>query len=122
MKKLWLILLAGVFVFAASFALVAGDTPFAPKKVTIGEYAKRKKPVTFDHRMHAKQFGCKECHHKWSGKGEPRKCSECHKAKREGKIPAAKMAYHKRCRGCHKKMKKEGKPTGPTSCRKCHKG
>ena len=119
MKKLVVLLMAVAFmvVSASLFAM-----PKAPEKVTINEVQKRKPAVTFNHKAHADQFGCKECHHKWKGgNAVPRKCSECHKAKKEGKIPSAKHAYHKRCKGCHKKMKKAGKKTGPTSCRKCHK-
>ncbi len=122
MKKVLMALLAGLFVFAISFALTAGEMPKAPEKVTINEVQKHKKPVTFNHAWHAKEFGCKKCHHKWSGQGTPKKCSECHKAKKTGKAPKAMKAYHKRCKGCHKKMKKEGKKTGPTRCSKCHKG
>ncbi len=122
MKRLVMAILAGVFLFAVSFALTAGEMPKAPEKVTIKEIQKKKPPVTFNHKAHAEKFGCKECHHKWKGEGTPQKCSECHKAKKSGKAPKAKKVYHKRCKGCHKKMKKEGKKTGPTSCKKCHKG
>ncbi len=119
MRKLLMALLVGVFTLVVSLALIAAE---APEKVTIKEFAKKKAPVTFSHKVHADKFGCKECHHKWDGKGTPHKCSECHKAKKEGKKPSAKKAYHKKCKGCHKKMKKEGKKTGPTSCKKCHNG
>ncbi len=120
MKKLIALLMASAFMFV--FAAMTFAMPKAPAKVTISDIQKRKPAVTFSHEMHAKKFGCKECHHKWKGgDAVPEKCSKCHGKKKEGKKPKLKNAFHKKCKGCHKAMKKEGKPTGPTSCKGCHK-
>jgi hypothetical protein len=122
MKKLLLIFVTVAFTVVMG-AMFLSAAPAAPEKVTVKEFQKKKPAVTFSHKLHADKFGCKECHHKWKGgDATPQKCSECHKAKKEGKKPAAKKAFHKQCKGCHKKMKKAGKKTGPTSCKKCHKG
>ena len=119
MKKLVVMLMALAFMVVTVSLMAA---PKAPEKVTINEVQKRKPAVTFNHKLHADKFGCKECHHKWKGGDAiPQKCSNCHKAKKHGKIPKAMSAYHKRCKGCHKKMKKQGKATGPTKCSGCHK-
>ncbi len=106
--------LAIVLAVTFSAGLVIGAN--APDKVTIKEIQKSKAPVVFDHKAHAtvRAKACKDCHHK-NEAGKEEKCSNCHKAKAEGKVVELKEAFHKTCRDCHKKGK------GPTKCDDCHK-
>ena len=96
-------------------------------------FGKLQRPsVTFYHDNHIdalEQVGCGACHHVFDkvnqtlvpADGEEALCSECHKAKKEGKIVALRQAYHGSCNGCHRKMKKKGIAAGPTTCGECHK-
>src|SRR3990170_8040456 len=73
--------------------------------------------VSFTHKKHAEtlKIDCVKCHHTWKkGETSGQLCSECHKAKAEGKTLAAKDAMHKDCQGCHTELKKANKPAGPT--------
>jgi hypothetical protein len=121
MKKI--VLLVSVMAFlglaAVTFGTLAG--PAGDIKVKMLDCAK-KPAVTFSHVKHAVPVpDCKTCHHTFKGEGAPQKCSECHKAKKDGKKLDIKNAAHKTCRGCHRGMKKAGKKTGPTPCKGCHK-
>ncbi|MCD6429731.1 MAG: cytochrome c3 family protein [Deltaproteobacteria bacterium] len=122
MKKI--IALVVVVAFLAVGA-VAFATPVGPKgdlKITKADGKHKKPAVVYNHEKHsAATPDCKTCHHTWDGKDAPKKCSECHTAKKDGKKLSSKDALHKNCKGCHKTMKKAGKKTGPTSCKKCHK-
>lgn len=94
-----------------------------PDKIVIKSCAKKKAPVKFDHKKHAKtlKIKCVECHHNKDAKN--RKCStaDCHAGKAKGKKPGCaemslkKNPYHINCVGCHKKQKK-----GPKKCKECH--
>ena len=123
MKK-WLGgLMALVFGVLVSIAIAAN----VPETVKIEhQYTKKKKgPVVLSHKKHAEDYkiACTECHHKWKKEEakQPKKYSDCHKEKKEGKTLGLKRAFHKNCMGCHKELKKQGKPTGPTTkCSQCH--
>ena len=96
-----------------------------PAVIQINELQKRYPAVRFDHFKHASIKGykikCTTCHHKSKGTDVESTCSDCHKAKREGRRLALKGAFHKRCIACHvsynKKMKKE---LAPHKCSGCH--
>ncbi len=87
-------------------------------------------PVKFTHEKHADRYpNCTECHHtyeyqsgkranNWNGEGQP--CSECHKAKEDGKKVSLMNAYHETCTGCHRTLGTEGKKAGPVTCGDCH--
>ncbi len=117
------IALVAAVAFATTMVITLKGFSAAPEKVTIDAVKKVKPAVVLNHGKHAKDIAkgnCAECHHKWdkaSGK-EPRKCTTCHKAKKEGNTPAAKTIFHKKCKDCHKKNKAKG---APTSCKGCHK-
>ncbi len=79
--------------------------------------------VKFTHKNHAEtlKIECMKCHHTWKkGDTSGKLCTECHKAKAEGKTLSVKDAFHKDCKGCHDEAKKANKPTGPTGCTQCH--
>ena len=121
MKK-YLTLLAGFLVALTMCVLSVHSAP--PSKMLIKHedvFKKlRKAPVPFNHEAHIKRVNnnCKECHHMYTGKGEPKPCSACHKAKKEGKKVTLKKAFHKKCKGCHKKY---GKKKLARKCSSCHK-
>lgn len=104
-------------VLAVTFSAGMVFSAAAPDKVTIKEIQKIKAPVEFNHKAHAetRAKACKDCHHK-NEAGKEEKCSNCHKAKTEGKVVELKEAFHTTCRDCHKKMAK-----GPSKCDDCHK-
>ena len=123
--KRWIgMTVAVIFVVGGIVALsLAG----APEKITIEhKYTARKKaPVVLSHKKHAEEYkvSCTECHHKWDKEKEkqPKRCSDCHKEKKEGKKLGLKRAFHKSCQGCHKELAKQGKKAGPTTkCSGCH--
>ncbi len=116
------ILVIGVLV---GFLTVSLAGPPDVIKIEHKYTAKKKGPVTLSHTKHVKEYkvACTECHHKWQKEKEkqPKKCSDCHKEKKEGKVLSLKRAFHKNCMGCHKNLAKQGKKTGPTTkCSKCH--
>lgn len=120
MKKI--VMLVALVAFMA-VSVVAFAAPAAPKgelTVTPAMKSDKKPAVKFKHETH-KALTCKECHHTWDGNGDPKKCSECHTGRKDGKKPNSKIALHKNCKDCHKALKKAKKPTGPTSCKACHK-
>ena len=123
MKKIFLLVAMVAFL---GMAVVAFANPAAPTgDIKLAEIMKsnKKAPVTFNHEPHAKaKLDCKVCHHTWKeADGAPKKCSECHTARKSGDKLNNKVAMHKSCKDCHKKMKKAGKKTGPPSCKGCHK-
>ena len=122
MKKI--VLLVAMVAFLG-LAAVAFGTPAAPAgdlKIVKAEGAEKKPAVNYNHEKHnAVAPDCKSCHHTWDGEGAVKKCSECHKAKKDGKALGIKKALHKACKDCHKDQKKAGIKTGPTGCKDCHK-
>jgi len=105
--------LAGVVAAAIFSAGLAGGAEPAGK-VELRLYQKR--PVTFDHKGHAKRIGdCQKCHH-MSKPGDEEKCSECHQVKRDGDTPSFREALHLKCRNCHMIDGKKVKG----SCKECH--
>ncbi len=118
MKKGGLLILLSVVFFGAALLFAATPTTVLIKSPVFKKL--RKAPVPFNHKSHAAKIACKTCHHKYTGKGEPKKCDSCHTKKKQGKKLGLKLAFHKNCRGCHRKEKKEGKKTGPTRCNACH--
>ncbi len=121
MKKFVALIAMVAFLGLAVVAFGTLVGPTGDIKVEMPDGAK-KPAVTFSHAKHAVPVpDCKTCHHSFKGEGQPQKCSECHKAKKDGKKPGIKNAAHKTCRGCHRAMKKAGKKTGPTPCKGCHK-
>ena len=122
MKKIiaLVVMVAFLAVGAVAFATPAG--PAGDLKITKAGSDCKKPAVIYNHDKHnAATPDCKTCHHTWDGKDAPKKCSECHKAKKDGKALSSKNALHKSCKDCHKDLKKAGKKTGPTSCKACHK-
>jgi hypothetical protein len=122
MKKLVLIATAVVFATVIGFGAVAGDKkpPEGPTAVT--NYGS-KKVVNFDHSKHT-DVDCAKCHHnegKNEGKGEYKKCGDCHKLEAEGDALKIKDAMHKKelgvCWECHSKKGSEQK----RKCGDCHK-
>ena len=122
MKKI--VALVAMVAFLAMAVVAFGAPPAAPADdlmISKAEGAEKKPPVPFSHVKHAEVApDCKTCHHTWDGEGAVKKCSECHKAKKDGKKIDSKNAAHKSCRGCHRGMKKAEKKTGPTPCKGCH--
>lgn len=83
----------------------------APEELVLKVYPKR--PVTLDHKGHARRIGkCVVCHHKTDSE----KCADCHEPKSDTDVPSYSEVMHVRCRSCHKKSK-EGL-TG--ACSECH--
>jgi len=113
--------LIGIAILAGFlFAILVATGAFAKDVV---EYNVSQGKVTFTHKKHAETLknDCMKCHHTWKkGETSGKLCSDCHKAKAEGKALAAKDAYHKDCKGCHDEAKKANKPAGPTGCTQCH--
>jgi len=110
--------LSGVILvcFVASVVLVSGLFAAPPETVTLKASFGN---VTFPHKKHVEtqKIDCTKCHHTWkAGETSGKPCVDCHKAKAEGKAPAAKDAFHKVCQDCHKTKK-----AGPTKCTECHK-
>ncbi|MBN2808345.1 MAG: cytochrome c3 family protein [Deltaproteobacteria bacterium] len=121
MKKFVLLVAMVAFLGLAASAFGIPTAPEGDLKVVMAAGA-TKPAVTFSHAKHAVAVpDCKVCHHTFTGEGVPQKCSECHKAEKDGKKLDIKNAAHKTCRGCHRDMKKDGKKTGPTPCTGCHK-
>lgn len=122
MKKI--VMLVALVAFLA-VSVVAFANPKGPAgDLTVAPMMKsdKKAPVTFSHEKHAAGVpDCKTCHHTWDGKDAPKKCSECHTGRKDGKKINSKEAGHKKCKACHKDMKKAKKTTGPTGCKDCHK-
>ena len=117
MKKV--VMLVAMVAFLA-VATVAFCNPAAPAG-DISMKGPKKGAVNFSHKIHiekAKISDCKTCHHTFKGEGDPQKCSECHKLKKDGKALDIKTATHKQCKGCHKKS---GNKEAPTKCKACHK-
>ncbi len=137
MKKVLAIALAAAFgVFAAGYTYtVAAENPdgtmtidapadkFPAKKLKDG--AKKKPPVTFNHKSHGEKLGCVECHHtqpdlKAGGTGKS--CFECHGAEAKDKQPDTYEMIHGKsgkCLACHKSDKGKA-ANAPTSCKACH--
>lgn len=134
------VLVATLFVFAASFAVIAADK--GPENVTIKAalFAKpTKAPVEFTHKKHNEDYkiACADCHHVykdgknvWKEGDAVQKCEACHNEptiEGEKKLPPdqqklnLKLAYHNNCVGCHQKLKKEKPDTkAPVTCTGCH--
>jgi hypothetical protein len=103
------------------FCILLATGAFAAKDVV--EFNPAFGKVTFPHKKHAEtqKIDCMKCHHTWKkGETSGKVCTDCHKAKAEGKTLSAKDAFHKDCRGCHSEAKKANKPAGPTGCTQCH--
>ena len=121
MKKIVVLVAMVAFLAMAVVAFGAPAAPAGDLKISKAEGAEKKPPVNYNHEKHmASAPDCKSCHHTWDGEGAVKKCSECHKAKKDGKKLDSKNAAHKTCRGCHRGMKKAEKKTGPTPCKGCH--
>ncbi len=106
----------GAAIFLAAALPATGTAKAPPKSVTF-----KAKPgnVTFPHQKHymALHLKCTTCHHKGVQAGA---CTNCHKAKAEGKKPSLKDAMHTRCKGCHEK-ELATHPKAPVKCMQCHK-
>ena len=121
MKKIVALVVVVAFLAVGMVAFAVPAAPTGDLKVAKAEGAEKKAPVNYNHEKHmASAPDCKSCHHTWDGEGALKKCSECHKAKKDGKALGIKTALHKACKDCHKDLKKAGKKTGPTSCKGCH--
>lgn len=69
----------------------------------------------FDHVVHD-TGECKSCHH--LGRYD-QKCTDCHKAKTEGEVAGAQLAFHENCYRCHIEG---GASNGKAiTCVECHK-
>ena len=102
------LLAAGV---CAGASIGAEGVEKVPGKISLKVY--QRKPVTFDHKGHARRIGkCAVCHHKTDSE----KCSDCHAAKRDGDTPSFREAMHYRCKNCHMKTNKKVKG----ACQECH--
>lgn len=87
MKKLIIAMMIIAFAVTAAWA------------ADVVTYENKKGNVTFNHKAHGEQLGCKSCH-----EGTP------------AKIAVDKKVAHKAvCKDCHKKQ------SGPTKCNGCHK-
>ena len=139
-KSILCVLVAVLFVFAATIAVIAADK--GPEKATIKSplFTKpTKAPVEFTHKMHNEDYkvACESCHHVykdgknvWKEGDAVQKCDACHtEATIEGekKLPPdqqklnLKLAYHNNCQGCHQKLKKDKPDTkAPVTCTGCH--
>jgi hypothetical protein len=149
MKKLFVVLLC---IIAMGYYIGTVNAEQGEEKLCIplgtitisppeGVEAKRS-PVEFPHSVHF-NYGCKECHHKWTGNTEDLSCmaSGCHdsstsllKTDKDQAYRYFKTAYHNQCIVCHKDIKetneklemskqniKDNLPkTGPTGCVECH--
>jgi len=116
-KRLICVLVLSGFVLAGLMATGA----FAAKDEIVFDAPNGK--VTFAHKKHSEtlKIDCLKCHHTWkAGETSGKKCTECHKATAEGKMPSLKDAFHTTCKGCHDELKKANKPAGPTMCTQCH--
>lgn len=79
-------------------------------------------PVRFMHKKHAALVGdCFKCHHARPADpkaSETTRCSACHQASFDPKLPGRlglKAALHRQCMGCHQKRGR-----GPVACTDCH--
>ena len=139
MKKVLVIAAVAVFgvvvagtTFAAEGAdgMMTIDKPaasFPAKKLKDG--AKKKDPVTFNHKAHGEKLGCVTCHHtqpELKAGGEGKSCFECHGAEAKDKqVDSYEMIHGKtgRCIACHKAEKaKDAATKAPTGCKDCHGG
>lgn len=102
--------------------------------------AKKRPPVTFNHKKHGEEKGCESCHHgppdPDTGKIEPASCfmADCHGPAPvtldEGKVkPDSYQIIHDKkigtCQVCHagdqESMKEKGqKSNAPVKCAECH--
>lgn len=92
----------------------------------------RRPAIDFAHEDHVvalDEQGCGACHHAPDpdtgqlvyAEDEELSCIECHGAKKEGKTPGLREAFHTSCTGCHRRMGKTAKNfKGPTTCGECH--
>ena len=121
MKKIVALVVMVAFLAVGVVAFAAPAPPTGDLKIVKAAGAEKKPAVNYNHEKHmASAPDCKSCHHTWDGEGAVKKCSECHKAKKDGKALDIKKALHKACKDCHKDMKKAGEKTGPSSCKGCH--
>jgi len=105
-----------ILTFVVAVAVVLAQ----PDIIDLGYLAKIYQPAKFNHKAHATAYkDCKTCHHEWDGKGQPKKCSSCHKAQAGGNTPDMKTVFHTQCKGCHTKEKQAGK-NAPVGCNDCH--
>jgi hypothetical protein len=108
------------------------------KKLDKKTGAKKKTPVTFNHKGHGRAQGCQICHHSEpklkEGDTEAASCflEECHGPKAvtsaEGKVkPDSYQITHDKkmgiCQTCHVHYNKdrERKPRAPSKCQDCHR-
>jgi hypothetical protein len=132
-KGLALTLLATFMVVAFAGIVVADshmktiDQPaekWPAKKLKEG--AKKKPPVTFDHKAHGEMAeGCGVCHHKADqaalDAGNVKSCFECHGPEADGeKVDTYKMIHDKKAGKCLKCHTEKG-GNAPTKCKDCHK-
>ena len=118
MRRTWLAWLAGVMLLCWFLPYSTSQAKKKAPPETVVLKAK-KGDVTFPHKKHVDEYKvkCRTCHHKMDTDKDKMSCRSCHGAKKQGDVPKAMTAFHKRCKGCHKKHK----PKAPTKCKGCHK-
>lgn len=149
MKRVTRLLVLCAFALSATgaaFAAAAGapegkltlDKPaaiFPPKKLG-ADGAKTRNPVTFNHKQHGSEFGCKECHHtqpqlKAGEAATPCFGGQCHGPEAvkdaQGRLkPDSWATIHDRqvgkCLKCHGTNEKAVAAKAPTKCALCHGG
>jgi hypothetical protein len=117
----WVLAVVGVFFLVAGVMGTDGFAKDAPSKITVKS---KRGDVTFSHDAHAKdaKIACAKCHHNLDKAKDQHKCSDCHKAQKEGDVSSLKDAFHNSCTKCHKAEKaKKADTKAPTLCNDCHK-
>ncbi|MGF1643093.1 MAG: cytochrome c3 family protein [Thiotrichales bacterium] len=118
-----------VFFIAITIAClvnVAIAAPPLPNELSNIRFATPTGAVTFKHRQHADLsfVKCETCHHEYQGGDAIDGCHVCHKADKQGNLPAVRDALHLKCAGCHEYTVQSGvlDHAGPTKtqCKLCH--
>jgi Class III cytochrome C family len=126
-RKYLAIVLAVMFVMVAVGVVSAAEEKKAQDTYTL------KAPngaVKFDHKTHAADFKCEQCHHaskpEKANKTAHEACTDCHTTPPQaGMKTKLQAAFHNptgqsgTCIDCHKKEVAAGK-TAPTKCTECH--
>jgi hypothetical protein len=113
MKRIFGLLIALVFVTAATAALCMTEQDKGAKDISLA--GGKRGNVPFPHHLHQEKLvDCQICHVVFE-----QKSGSIEALKSQGKLKK-KHVMNKLCTKCHKETKKAGEKSGPTTCKSCH--
>ena len=109
--------LAAALLVVGAISLATAESP--PEEQRASSFGE----VSWSHELHARhpEIKCAACHHTdGPASSDCARCSDCHKAEKEGKkddkAVCARDAFHGKCKGCHGAMDVKT----AVRCRQCH--